>query len=290
MRALVLGVAGQDGSYLAEQLVEEGAEVFGLSRRPATTSSSAQLLYGDLLDGDSLTAALQRARPDVVFNVAAVTSPGGTWRSPQPPLLSDVTAVGVVHLLDAMLDAAPDAHLVHASSSAIYDPHRYGLYGISKRFSHDAVIGYRSRLRCSNAILFSHTSPRQDSRFLAPRIFAAVARMRMGSDERLPLGDVDSRRHWGYAPDFCRAMRAIAVREPGDYVIAQPEQHSVRELVTAALEAAGLTWAKSVDQDAGLPRIPDETAAVPNWGWSGYTGFQDWVRACVEAALESRIP
>jgi len=139
MRALILGVLGQDGSYLAEQLAAEGHVVWGMSRRRAKTT--VPTVTGDLMDQDSLERAIAQVRPDVVFNLAAVTSPGGGWGAPQPPLLADVTGVGVLRLLDAMLKCAPDARLVHASSSAIYDHPRYGVYGAAKRFAHDAVVG-----------------------------------------------------------------------------------------------------------------------------------------------------
>lgn len=269
MRALITGVLGQDGSYLADQLIADGHEVFGLVRRSNVTSP-AKLVWGDLLDRDSLERALAEVKPDVVFNLAAVTSPGGGW-GPQPPLLADVTGGGVLRLLDAMVKCAPGARLVHASSSAIYDPRRYGVYGIAKQFAHEAVAGYRGRLWCSNAVLFSHTSPRQDRRFLAQRICLAVKRC-----EALTLGDVDSRRDWGYAPDYTRAMAAIAGQDqPGDYVVATGEQHSVRELTQVALDTIGLAWDDVVTIDPALPKVPDEAPAVPSVpGWTPSTPFE----------------
>lgn len=272
MRALITGILGQDGSYLAEQLLADGHEVWGMVRR-ANVHSPARLVWGDLLDQDSLELTLVQCEPDVVFNLAAVTSPGGGWGSPQPPLLAEVTGVGLVRLLDAMVDVAPDARLVHASSSAIYDPQRYGLYGIAKQFAHEAVIGYRSRLRCSNAVLFSHTSPRQDPRFLARRICAAIAR-----GERLVLGDIYSRRDWGYAPDYMRALVAIAECEPGDFTVATGQRRSVREFTETALDIAGLAWDDIVTVDPALPRVPDEVVAVPSVpGWKPETSFVDMV-------------
>lgn len=274
MRALVTGVLGQDGSYLADQLLADGHEVFGLVRR-SNVHSPAQLLRGDLLDQDSIERALTIARPDVVFNLAAVTSPGGAWGTPQPPLLAEVTAVGVVKLCDAMLNCAPDAKLVHASSSAIYDPQRYGLYGIAKQFAHQAVVGYRRRLWCSNAVLFSHTSPRQDPRFLARRICTTIAR-----GERMVLGDVDSRRDWGYAPDYTQALAVIAGQDqPGNFVVATGVRRSVRELVETALHVAGLMWDDVITIDPGLPRIPDELPATPTVpGWTPQTSFEQMIR------------
>lgn len=291
MRALITGVLGQDGSYLAEQLLGEGWDVFGLVRREGG-ASPARLVRGDLLDQDSLERALNLAKPDVVFNLAAVTSPGGGWGTPQPPLLADVTGVGVVRLLDAMVKCSPEARLVHASSSAVLEPHRYGLYGIAKQFAHDAVAGYRSVLHCSNAVLFSHSSPRQDARFLARRITSAVARIANGSDEKLILGDVESRRDWGFAPDYCEAMRIIAQRDtPGDWVIATGHTYSVRDLTELALASAGLSWDDVVTLDPNLPRVPNEiphpedrisTARV--LGWVPRTSFAEMVDLMVKEA------
>lgn len=280
MRALILGAAGQDGTYLTEQLVADGVEVWGLVRRPSAHLTIPTVI-GDLLDQDSLEAALTAVKPDVVYNLAAVTAPGMGWGVPQPPLLAEITGLGVVKLLDAMLRRAPDARLVHASSSAIYDQKRYGVYGIAKTFAHQAVQGYRSRLHCSNAILFSHTSPRQDPRFLAPRIFATIARIAAGSTECLELGDVDSRRTWGYAADYMRALPLMAAAEtPGDWVVSVDRIHPVRELVEAALKVAGLTWDDAVVVDPQAPRVPHEVfdpLAQPatTLGWRAQTEIEE---------------
>lgn len=293
MRALILGVSGQDGSYLAEQLLDDGVDVVGMVRRTIPDPLKFQLLLGDLLDQESLERVLARACPDVVYNVAAVTAPGGAWGTPQPPMLADVTGLGVLRLLDAMVKVSPDARLVHASSSAIYEPHRYGLYGISKQFAHNAIAGYRGRLHCSNAVLFSHTSPRQDPRFLARRITSTVARIASGSRERLVLGDVESRRDWGYAPDYMRALPLIAQRSsPGDWVIASGRSHSVRDLTEAALAHVGLDWDQAVTVDPNAERIPSEIypgaqegrlATLHTLGWKAETELADMVQVMVDA-------
>lgn len=282
MRALILGAAGQDGSYLTEHLTAQGVDVWGLVRRPSAHLAIPTVI-GDLLDQDSLEAALTAVKPDVVYNLAAVTAPGVGWGVPQPPLLAEVTGLGVVKLLDAMLRRAPEARLVHASSSAIYDQKRYGVYGIAKTFAHQAVQGYRGRLHCSNAILFSHTSPRQDPRFLAPRIFATIARIAAGSTECLELGDVDSRRTWGYAADYMGALPLMsAAADPGDWVISTGEPRSVRELTESALKTVGLEWADVVVLDPDAPRVPDEIADTEGHlatdeglGWRAQTGLED---------------
>jgi GDPmannose 4,6-dehydratase len=260
----------------------EGHQVTGIVRR-ASATAPCRLLVGDLLDQASVDAALSAVRPHMVFNVAAVTSPGGGWGAPNPPLLAEVTGLGVVTLLEATLRHAPDATLVHASSSAVYDPPRYGLYGAAKRFAHDAVVGYRSRLRCSNAVLFSHTSPRQDCRFLARRICSTIARAAAGSGGRLKLTDVDSCRDWGHAPDYCEAMRAIALAEPGDYVVATGEPRPVRDMVEEALRLAGLDWDDVVDGERApvpdeLPPPPEGLAATRALGWAPTPTFAGLVR------------
>lgn len=286
MRALILGVLGQDGSYLAEHLLAEGHEVHGMTRRPRGAPDGLTLHPGDLLDQTSLEHVLRTVRPDEVYNLAAVTAPGCGWGCPQPPLLADVTAVGVVRLLDAMAAVTPEARLVHASSSAIYNPHRYGLYGIAKTFAHEAVIGYQNRLHASTATLYSHTSPRQDARFLAPTICSTLARIQGGSAEKLVLTDLDGNRDWGYAGDYARAMALIASAPAGDYPVATGQQHSVGEFVEIALSAAGLGW-DVVDVRPGQSTPPEERpfmAPIRGLGWKPETSFVDLVRRMVDAA------
>lgn len=287
MRALVLGVTGQTGSYLAEHLLSARYEVYGTARSPRPGPAGVTLVDGDLLDRASLEYALQYVRPDEVYNLAAVTAPGRAWGAEQPANLADVTGLGIVRLLDAVLAVCPQARVVHASSSAIYDPHRYGLYGISKKFAHEAVIGYRRQLHVSNAVLYSHTSPRQDRRFLAPTIAATVARAARGEPVRLTLTDTWGERDWGYAPDFARALPLIAAAEPGDYTVATGQTHAVWEFAEAALDAVGLDWDAVVDVQQG-PVAPAETPAdigpMQALGWKPHTSFRQMVRRMVEAA------
>lgn len=281
MRTLITGVTGQTGSYLAEQLLESGVEVFGVVRSARPAPDGVIRVSADLLDQASLEAVLRLVRPDVVYNLAAVTAPGGAWGTPQPPLLADVTALGPLRLLDAVLAVCPAARVVHASSSAIFDPHRYGLYGISKRFAHDAVAGARARMHTSNAVLYSHTSPRQDPRFLAPTI---VRKLRNG--EKLVLTDIRSRRDWGYAPDFARALALIATGPPGDYPVATGELRTARDF--AALAAAALGAEPDLVEVRQGPEAPAEHPAdlgpIRALGWQPTRRFADMVRVMAEAA------
>lgn len=287
MKALILGVSGQDGPYLAEQLTRDGHEVVGLVRR--RYEAPYRLVLGDLLDQDSLEAALAKFKPDVVYNLAAITAPGMGWGTPQPPMLAETTGLGVVRLLDAMVRCTPDARLVHASSSAIYDLPRYGLYGIAKSFAHEAVRGYRNRLHACNAVLFSHTSPRQDPRFLAPRICSTLARFARGSGERLVLGDVGSARSWGYAPDYMSALPVIAEHAaPGDWVVSGELSRSVRDLTQAVLDVLGLDWDDAVLVDPAAPRVPHEVfdrdgqqATTHTLGWKAQVGLYELAEAMV---------
>ncbi len=281
MRALILGVAGQDGSYLAEHLVAGGHEVFGAARRiPRRIIAGVRYVNADLTDQWSLERALLDAEPDEIYNLAAVTAPGGRWGAPEPAGLADVTALGVQRLLAAVVRAAPTARVVHASSSAIYDPHRYGLYGVAKRFAHDVVIGYRGRVHASNAVLYSHTSPRQDPRFVAPTIARTIA-----GGRRFTLTEVGEGRDWGWAPDFARALPVIAAADPGDYDVATGDVHTVAEFVQAAVDVAGRTWDEAVHvQPATVapPERPADISAVTALGWKPEATFTDLVKRMVD--------
>ncbi len=303
MKALILGCLGQDGSYLAEQLVDAGHKVWGMIRprsysrlgwiAPLVADQRMSLVEGDLLDQASLEKALQYIDPDEVYNLAAVTAPGAAWGCPQPPLLADVTAMGVLHLLEAMRLRAPSARLVHASSSAIYDPGRYGLYGAAKLFAHELVVGYRTGvgLHASNAVLFSHTSPRQSPTFLARAVTETVARIAAGLDTQLVLSNVDNRRDWGYAPDYTRALALMAEQKvPGDYVITTGRRHSVRELAEVALAAAGLDW--TAVKVTNMPAQPAEVWKSANHtrfelGWEPHTTFEEMIQLMVAADVEA---
>lgn len=287
MKALITGVTGQTGWYLAEHLVAAGHEVFGVVRGPRPTPDGVIRIHADLLDQPSLEVAMRLADPDEVYHLAAVTAPGRAWCAEQPPLLADITALGTVRLLAAAAKVCPHAGIVCASSSAVFDPQRYGLYGISKQFAHQAVIGYRRQLRVSNAVLYSHTSPRQDPRFLAPAIAGTIARAGRGEPVRLTLTDTRGERDWGYAPDFARALPLIAAADPGDYTVATGRRHAVWEFVEAALDVAGLDWDAVVDVRPGPPAPPEtpaDTSRLESLGWQPATPFRRMVQLMVEAA------
>lgn len=279
MRVLILGVTGQDGSYLAEQLLEAGDEVWGLVHQKTSVPDGVHLVRGDLTEEYSLEDAFHAVQPDEIYNLAAVTAPGGAWGVNQLPGLANVTGTGVVRVLEMMRRCVPEAHLVHASSSAVYDPHRYGLYGISKQFAHEAVRGYRQGygLHVSNAVLFSHTSARQDDRFLAPTITRTLTRIKNGSDEHLKIANFSDRRDWGYAPDFMRALPLIARTQTArDYDVATGVTHSTWDFVKHALKVAGLD--DCVVETYMLPQAPVETTPymgfVETLGWAPQTSFE----------------
>jgi GDPmannose 4,6-dehydratase len=291
MRILITGVLGQDGSYLAEQLIADGHEVYGMTRR-FNVFSPAKLVMGDMLDQSSLEQVLDSTQPDVVYNLAAITSPGGAWGAEDPPLLAEVTGVGVVNLMEAMTRVVGGARLVHASSSAIYHPHRYGLYGIAKKFAHDAVAGYRTGfgLHASNAVMYSHTSIRQDKRFLARTIVDTFAARGNGSTgKKLVITDLNGLRDWGYAPDFMRALPLIAnMKTPGDIDVATGMLVSVGAFIDCALEVVGLTWEQAVEvqQMTTAPREhPADIAPLLRMGWKPEVTFREMVQKMMREAL-----
>jgi GDPmannose 4,6-dehydratase len=278
MRALITGVTGQDGSYLAEQLTGVGHIVYGLVRGQPTAkwaqvqglAPGLRLLQGDLLDQPSLQAALHVAQPDVVFNLGALTSIGMSWG--QPIVMSEVTGMGCLRLLEAVRAAAPAARVVQASSADMFGlvtscPQDESTplkprtpYGVAKAFAHETVASYREAygMHASTAILFNHVSPRSAEELIVRKVTAAAARIAAGRQDKLTLGRVDARRDWGWAPDFTRALPLIAEHDtPGDYVLATGESHSVMELVEAAFAAAGITTGPHLESDPALLRPGD---------------------------------
>ncbi len=313
MKALITGVTGQDGSYLAEQLAADGHEVYGLVRGQANPKlawlrelvPSLRVLHGDLLDQSSLQQALVTAQPDVVFNLAAVTFVGMSWQ--QPTVMSEVTGLGCLRMLEAIRAVDPGIRFVQASTSEMFgdcpgpQDERTPLrpvspYGVAKTFAHHMTTGYREShgLHASAAIMFNHESPRRGEEFVTRKVSMAAARIAAGLQDKLILGRLEPRRDWGWAPDYMRALPLIAARdEPGDYVLATGETHSVQDLCDAAFAAAGLDAADHVLSESALYRpsevwelCGDASRARVMLGWRPEVRFPEIVRRLVARDLE----
>ncbi len=314
-KALITGITGQDGSYLAELLLGKGYEVYGLVRRLSTPHQSRiaafmddiVLLEGDMTDQSSLNAAVHMSMPDEVYNFAAQSFVATSWN--QPVLTGDVTGVGVVRILEAVRHLCPDARFYQASSSEMFgtspEPlknertpfHPRSPYAVAKVFGHYATINYRESygIFCCNGILFNHESPRRGIEFVTRKITDGVARIACGHARDLRLGNLEVRRDWGFAPDYVRAMWLMLQHpEPDDYVIATGESHSVREFAQLAFAEAGLDWDEHVTVDARFMRpaeVPDlrgdASKARAALGWAPTTSFEELVHIMVAADVES---
>ncbi|HZM39605.1 MAG TPA: GDP-mannose 4,6-dehydratase [Acidimicrobiales bacterium] len=312
-RALITGITGQDGSYLAEFLLDQGYEVVGLVRRSSTVTferiapfqSRLTLVPGDLLDQSSLITAVAEHRPTEVYNLAAqsfvVTSFG------QPVLTGEVTALGAVRMLEAIRQVDPDIRFYQASSSEMFGKvvevpqtestpfHPRSPYGVAKLYAHWITVNYRESydLFAVSGILFNHGSPRRGLEFVERKVSHGVARIKAGLATELRLGNLDSRRDWGSAPDYVEAMwRILQLDEPGDFVVASGETHSIRELCEVAFSHAGLDWEQYVVQDPQFYRpaevdllIGDAAHAAAVLGWKPRTSFEDLVRSMVDADM-----
>jgi len=312
-RALITGITGQDGSYLAEFLLDQGYEVVGLVRRSSTVTferiapfqSGLTLVPGDLLDQSSLITAVAEHRPTEVYNLAAqsfvVTSFG------QPVLTGEVTALGAVRMLEAIRQVDPDIRFYQASSSEMFGKvvevpqtestpfHPRSPYGVAKLYAHWITVNYRESydLFAVSGILFNHGSPRRGLEFVERKVSHGVARIKAGLATELRLGNLDSRRDWGSAPDYVEAMwRILQLDEPGDFVVASGETHSIRELCEVAFSHAGLDWEQYVVQDPQFYRpaevdllIGDAAHAAAVLGWKPRTSFEDLVRSMVDADM-----
>src|SRR3954470_5316812 len=300
-RAMITGITGQDGSYLAELLLEQGYEVIGLLRRPSTVNferishiqDRLTLVSGDLLDEMSLVSALREHRPTEVYNLAAQSFVPTSWT--QPVFTGEVTALGVTRLLDAIRVADPDIRFYQASSSEMFGkvrevPQRETTpfyprspYGVAKVYGHWITINYRESygLHASSGILFNHESPRRGLEFVTRKIAHAAARIKLGLTETLPMGTLDAQRDWGFAGDYVRAMWLMLQQDaPDDYVIATGETHSVRELIEVAFGHAGLDWKKHVTLDQRFLRpaevdllIGTPEKAKTKLGWTPTVDF-----------------
>lgn len=313
--ALITGVTGQDGSYLAEFLLGKGYRVVGIVRRlssPNLTNLTGvadriELLDGDLMDQSSLSRAVETVSPDEVYNLAAQSFVGTSFT--QPLLTGEITGLGTLRLLEAVRVNAPRARVYHASSSEMFghvetEPqdeatsfHPRSPYGVAKVYAYWAGVNYREAysLFVSNGILFNHESPRRGLEFVTRKITDAVARIATGHAETLTLGNLEARRDWGYAPDYVDLMwRVLQAKEPGDFVGATGESHTVREFVEEAFSVAGIErWEDRLRIDPKFNR-PSEVfnlrgnpaKAKRELGWEPTTRFRDLVRIMVEADLE----
>ena len=311
-RALVTGVGGQDGSLLAEFLLEQGYEVTGVVRRLAAYENLAairdrvELIQADLLDQLSLVRALRSSRPQEVYNLASVSFVPASWD--QPILTAEFAAVGVTTLLEAIREVDPAIRFYQASSSEIFGepadtPQTEATplapltpYGVAKAYGHFITRSYRARygLHASSGILYNHESPRRPLNFLPRKVAHGAAAIALGLEGELWLGDLDARRDWGYAGDFVRAMwLMLQQEEPGDYVIATGESHSVEELVSCAFGRVGLDWREYVRVDQSLVRgkaelhrlVGDPSRARDRLGWRPTVDFEELVHLLVDSEL-----
>src|SRR6059036_757374 len=313
-RALITGITGQDGSYLAELLLEKGYEVYGMTRRASSENverirhltDKVTLLQGDLLDPSSLDAALRAARPAEVYNLAAQSFVPTSWN--QPVLTGEFTPLGVTRLLEAIRLAHPAARVYQASSSemfgkAVETPQRESTpfyprspYGVAKVYGHWITVNYRESygMYAVSGILFNHESPRRGLEFVTRKVTDGVARTVKGRARELRLGNLDARRDWGFAGDYVDAMWRMLQRPvPADYVVGTGQTHSVRELCELAFSHAGLDWKRHVKVDPRFVRPAevealqaDPSKAARELGWTPTTSFADLVRMMVDADLE----
>ena len=314
-RALITGITGQDGSYLAELLLEKGYEVHGMVRRASTEKfdriehlrDRVSLHQGDLLDHRSLTDTLKHARPDEIYNLAAMSFVGLSWI--QPVLTAEFSGVGVARLLETVREVAPEARFYQASSSEMFGKvrevpqneltpfHPRSPYGVAKVYGHFITVNYRESygLHATSGILFNHESERRGREFVTRKITWHAAAIKAGKADTLALGNLDAERDWGYAKDYVEAMWLMLQQDdPGDYVVATGKAHSVRDCVTIAFEHVGIDPAEHVIIDEQFLRpaevdhlIGDATKARERLGWTPRTSFEDMIRLMVDADLRT---
>jgi GDPmannose 4,6-dehydratase len=314
-RALITGITGQDGSYLAELLLAKGYHVIGMVRRSSTLNferighlqDDLELVPGDLLDEVSMIHIMRNHKPDEVYNLAAQSFVQTSFG--QPVLTGETTALGVTRLLDAIRLADHDVRFYQASSSEMFGkvvevPQRESTpfyprspYGVAKLYGHWITVNYRESydMHASSGILFNHESPRRGLEFVTRKIANGVARIKLGLDTEIRLGNLDAQRDWGFAGDYVDAMwRMLQQDEPGDFVISTDETHSVREFCEIAFARVGLNWEDHVAIDERFFRpaevdllVGDATHARTVLGWEPKTPFRDLVHMMVDADLEN---
>lgn len=309
-RALITGITGQDGSYLAELLLAKGYQVFGVIRRSSTMNferlahiqDQVTLVNADLLDEHSLVRAIEQAEPDEVYNLAAQSFVPTSWQ--QPILTGEFTALGVTRLLEAVRTVNPSIRFYQASSSEMFGKvqavpqdeqtsfYPRSPYGVAKVYGHWITVNFRESygmFACSG-ILFNHESPRRGLEFVTRKVTHGIGRIQAGLQHKLYLGNLDARRDWGYAGDYVEAMwRMLQQPEPSDYVIATGETHSVREWVEKAFASADLDWREYVEIDPRFVRpaevdllVGDASKAAENLGWKPTVSLDELIRMMVE--------
>lgn len=317
-RAMITGVTGQDGSYLAEFLLEQGYEVIGMVRRSSTLNferihhiqDRLTLVSGDLLDQASLIDILHEHRPHELYNLAAQSFVQTSWG--QPVFTGEVTALGVTRLLDALRLVDPEIRFYQASSSEMFGkvcevPQRETTpfyprspYGVAKVYGHWITVNYREsyNLFAVSGICFNHESPRRGHEFVTRKIARAAARIKLGLEHELRLGNLDAQRDWGYAVDYVRGMWLMLQQDqPDDYVLATGRTHTVERFAELAFEAVGLDYHDYVVQDPRLIRpadvdllVGDPGKAREKMGWQAATSFEQLVNIMVEAELQANNP
>ena len=317
-RAFITGVTGQDGSYLAELLLKKGYKVYGMTRRSSTPNygrinhivDEIELISADLLDQHSLTEAVKKSNPDEVYNLAAQSFVKTSWD--QPVLTGDFTGLGVTRMLEAVRLAKPDAKFYQASSSEMFGKvvevpqkettpfYPRSPYGVAKVYGHWITVNYRESydMFASSGILFNHESPRRGLEFVTRKISHAVARIKLGKQKKIHLGNLDSKRDWGYAKDYVEAMWLMLQKDqPDDYVVGTGETHSVREFLDIAFDTVGISdWSQYVESqhpDHVRPAEVDLLIADPKktqekLGWKPKTSFKELVKIMVETDLEEQ--
>ncbi|MGW8250495.1 MAG: GDP-mannose 4,6-dehydratase [Anaerolineales bacterium] len=314
-RALVTGITGQDGSYLAELLVEKGYEVIGMVRRSSTINferiqniqEQIELVSGDLLDQASMIDILENYRPVEVYNLAAQSFVQTSWN--QPVFTGEVTGLGVTRMLDAIRLVDPGIRFYQASTSEMFGKVRTvpqnedtpfyprSPYGVAKVYGHWITVNYREsyELYAVSGICFNHESPRRGHEFVTRKIARGAARIKRGLQKELRLGNLDARRDWGYAPDYVYGMWLMLQQDtPEDYVLATGRTHSVERFAELAFEAVGLDYHDYVVQDPRYMRpadvdllVGDPSRAGDRLGWRAETSFEELVRIMVEAEMEN---
>lgn len=314
MKALITGITGQDGSYLAEWLLSKNYKVFGVVRRSSSENferiqhlrDRITLLQADLLDPVSLTQALKASQPDEVYNLAAQSFVPTSWA--QPVLTAEFTAVGVTRLLESVREVCPKARFYQASSSEMFgkvlqvpqteDTPFYprSPYGVAKVYGHHITVNYRESygLYAVSGILFNHESPRRGLEFVTRKVTDAVARIKLGLAKDLMLGNLEAKRDWGFAGDYVKAMwLMLQQKSPNDYVIASGKQHTVQNLVEVAFGSVNLNWQDYVKMDPLLIRpaevdslLGDPSKAKRELGWKPEVDFEQMIEMMVQADLK----